>query len=172
MISFERTTDWETIKAIVTHPRIYPHVSDDGSPLAEQWEPIRDEVVWYVLVKDDAVLHPSKPKPDSLGTPELLGLWVLVPDNSVCWKIHTCLLPVAYGDRARIAAIAMVPWIWHNTGCLRVITDVPAYNRLALRFARAAGMKEYGVNPRSYMKNKKLYDQILLGISKPEALCQ
>ncbi len=157
MITFERTRDWDTIKAIVTHPKIYPHISDDGSPASDEWEPIQNESVWYVLVKDDGLV---------------LGLWILIPENYVCWKIHTCLLPVAYGEKAKIAVAALAPWVWQNTGCMRVITDVPAYNRVALRFARAAGLEEYGVNPRSYMKNKNLYDQILLGISKPEALCQ
>src|SRR5262245_35678219 len=157
MITFERTTDWETVKAIVTHPRVYPHVSDDGSPAAEQWEPIKDGLVWYVLVKDDGLI---------------LGLWVLVPENAICWKAHTCLLPAAYGAKARMAAAGLTAWIWGNTPCLRVITDVPDYNRLALKFAKEAGMEEYGVNARSYMKNKMLHDQILLGISKPVTLCQ
>jgi RimJ/RimL family protein N-acetyltransferase len=152
MITFERTTDWSTVKAIVTHPKIYQAVSDDGSPAPEQWEPIQNEVAWYVLVKDDA---------------EVLGLWAFYRESVACWQVHTCLLPSAWGEKARDAVRALVPWVWANIPCLRVVTEVPEYNRRALRFAQIAGMTQYGLNPKAYMKGGKLYDIIELGISRP-----
>ena len=153
MISFERTTDWPLVKKIVTHPMIYPHMSDDFAPAAEAWKPIQDESFWYVLVREEK---------------ELLGLWILHPENAICWKIHTCLLPSAHGEKARAAVKYFANWVWENTPCHRVNTDVPIYNRLAYRFAKRAGMTEYGLNPRSWMKNGRLHHQIMLGISRPE----
>jgi len=150
-MTFERTTDYELIKKIVSHPKVYPYVSDDHSPAPQDWKPIENDVVWYVLVKDGG---------------EILGMWIFIPETQVCWKVHTCLLPNAYGERARKAAKLMAQWIWENTTCLRIVTDVPKYNRLAYHFARAAGMQEFGLNPRSYMKSGILHDQILLGMSK------
>lgn len=152
MITFERTRDWPTIKRIVTHAKIYSAVSDDFSPLPDKWEPIQDESLWYVLVRDDE---------------ELIGMWMFQARNVICWDVHTCLLPSAWGPKAREAVHGMVQWIWDNTCCLRLITEVPAYNRLALNFAIAAGMEEFGRNPRSYMKYGRLHDVILLGMSKP-----
>lgn len=151
-MKFERTENWELIKKIVTHPRIYPAVSDDFSPKAEDWEPIKDENAWYVVVGDGE---------------EMLGLWALFPENRICWKVHTCLLPKAYGERAKVAAGEGSAWVWANTPCLRLITDVPIFNRLALKFALYAGFTQFGVNPKSYMKYGKLHDVIMLGISKP-----
>lgn len=151
-MKFERSEDWELIKKIVRHPKIYPSASDDFSPPAEEWEPVRHKDAWYVIASDEG---------------ETLGLWALLPDNRICWKVHTCLLPKAYGERARIAVGEFSAWVWANTSCLRVITDVPIYNRLALKFALHAGLTQFGLNPRSYMKNGKLHDVVMLGISKP-----
>lgn len=147
---FVETDDEDVIRSIVTHPKVYPHISDDGSPAPDDWKP--NPAVKYILVFDGC---------------ELLGLWAFVPENFVTWNVHTCLLPIAYGRKALEAAKQMAEWVWKNIGCQRVTTNVPEYNRLALRFAERAGMVRFGVNPSSYMKDGKLYDQILLGMSNP-----
>ena len=152
-MTFERSEDWELIKKIVTHPRVYPAVSDDFSPPASEWEPIKHQDAWYVIARDGE---------------DVLGLWALFPDSRICWKVHTCLLPKSYGERARVAVRGFSAWVWANTPCLRVITDVPDYNRLAMNFALEAGLTEFGVNRKAYMKNGKLHDLVMLGISKPE----
>lgn len=153
-ISFEISQDWKLIKAIVTHPKIYDHVSDDFSPEADAWEPVNDPAVTYVLVKDGE---------------EILGLWAFTRQNGVCFEVHTCLLPNSWGERAHMAVQKLVGWVWENLPALRVITQVPAYNRHALKFAHLAGLTEYGLNPKAFMKHGQLCDVILLGISKPEA---
>lgn len=152
MIKFERTSDYDLVKRIVTHPRVYPHVTDDFSLEASQWEPARHEGIYYLLVKEDG---------------ELLGLFTVIPLNGICWEIHTTLLPQAWGPRAGEAARAVQRWLWEQTRCERLVTNVPEYNRLALRFARQAGLQQFGVNPASYRKDGKLYDQIMLGVSRP-----
>jgi len=150
-VTFKETRDWELIKDIVTHPKIYPYVSDDFSPAPEQWEPIDSAVAHYVVIRDGD---------------DLLGLWAFYEHTPIVWNVHTCLLPAAYGQRARRAAKEMAAWIWANTKCLRLTTEVPERNRLALHFARDAGMAEYGFNPASYMKNQQLCGVHLLGMSK------
>lgn len=153
-MKFERSRDWPLIKAIVTHPAIYPYVGDDFAPDPDNWEPYQDESIWYVLVKDGE---------------EVLGLWAFIPHNQICWDVHTCLLPNARGSRARQAAQELAPWFWENTTCERVITEVPEYNRIALMFAKRAGMEVYGTNPKSFKKDGRLHDLILLGMSRPQA---
>jgi hypothetical protein len=64
----------------------------------------------------------------------------------------------------------MAEWIWHNTPCRRLITNVPADNRLAFQFALSAGMEPYGKNEDSFLKGGKLLDQICLGISRPSEM--
>jgi len=158
MVHFERSFDYHLIRAIMTHNRIYPHITDDYSPPPEKYRPIENDMMWYVLVRD---IYPDA------GNEEILGCWVLHPHNTICWEIHTCLLPNAWGERGQQAARLLPQWIWENTPCRRIITNVPTTNRLALHFAFKAGMKAFGVNEASYLKNDKLCDQVMLGISAP-----
>ena len=150
MISFERTLDYALIKTIITNPKIYPASTSDFSPPAKDYVVIAHPLVWYVLVKDGD---------------EVLGVFTLVPDG-VCWEVHTSLLPVAWGKRAKAAANGIVEWIFNNTICQRIVTSIPDYNSLALQFARGAGMIVYGYNDKSFLKNGVLHARVLLGISR------
>lgn len=151
MITIERSRDWALIRSVMVHPQIYPHISDDFAPTPDEYEVAQNEAIFYLAAKDDA---------------EFLGLFAYLPQNSICWEVHTCLLPNAWGPRATGAAKESIRWIFANTACQRIVTNVPARNRLALRFAKRAGLLQYGFNPRSYPKHGQLVDQILLGISK------
>ena len=157
-MQFERTNDFELVATILNHPDIYPHITDDNSPAV--LSPTLNELTWYVAVRGDR--------------DELLGLWLLVPQNSICWEVHTCLPKAAhYRDIGRQA----LEWLWANAPKVqRVVTAVPENNRAARIFAKRAGLIEYGCNPASFLKDGKLHDQILLGISRPgqmkEFLCQ
>lgn len=111
-----------------------------------------DERILYVLAHDGA---------------ELLGMWIFYPESPIMMKVHTCLLPCSYGERAKIAAKEMAVWFWANTQAERLVTDVPEFNRLARKFAEAAGMKQFGINPKSFKRDGKLWDVIMLGMSRP-----
>lgn len=155
-MTYARLYDMQVIADTITHPRIYPHVSDDLAPPRESFVPCDHPSVYYLGAWDQQ---------------EYLGLWMFAPQNSICWDVHTCLLPTAWGKRAAEATKGAASWIFANTECQRIITTVPATNALALRLAKLAGLTQFGVNERSFLKNGQLLDQILLGISKPEAPC-
>lgn len=152
-MTFARTYNYELARSIMTHARVYPHITDDYSPNVNSYRPLENEALWYVLVSGDEG--------------ELLGLFLFVPENAICWSVHTCLLPKAWGPMARRAGREMAGWIWENTLCHRIVTSVPESNRLALEFAVACGMTEYGRNEKSILKGGKLQDQVCLGISRP-----
>jgi RimJ/RimL family protein N-acetyltransferase len=156
VIWFERSIDYELIRSIITHPKLWPYLSDDGSPEPEDFQPIRHEALWYVIVREVEA--------DAAG--DLLGMWMFVPQNSICWEVHTALLPSAWGERGQLASRLLPGWMWKNTPCRRIITSVPSSNRLALHFAARAGMTVYGVNECSYLKNGMLCDQICLGLTQ------
>ncbi len=151
LLHFERTFDYELIKKIATHPRVYPNASDDFSPSPEDWEPIRHEQIWYVLARDGE---------------ELLGMFALIPENMICWNIHVCLLPNSWGPKAKEAGEQIIHWIFENTPCLRLVADVPEYNTLVLNLAMRSGMQKYGINEKSHKKGGILHNQIQMGISK------
>lgn len=149
---FERTFDMTLVREIMTHPKVYPFITDDFSPPVEQFAPLDHPLFWYMLAFDGE---------------ELLGMW-LFEQRGVAFQVHTCLLPGYRFQRGRQAAREMAEWIWTNSGCQRIWTAVPRNNRIAVEFARAAGMTQFGVNERSFLKNGILQDQILLGMSRPE----
>lgn len=157
MIRFERSFDYNLIREILTHPQVYPHISDDGSPPAPEFQPLQSEAVWYIVVRDGE---------------EILGMWMLHPHNSVCWECHMCYLPPAWGSRASLAGRMLPEWVWEHISCRRIIGNVPACNRLAVAYMKRIGFEEFGINRASFLKNGQLYDQICLGISpdsRPEA---
>lgn len=152
----ERTRDWELIRRIVTDKSIYPKISDDKSPCVDCWKPDQSEAMHYLLATRGI---------------DILGLFAVAPENGVCYKVHTCLLPHSYGEKATVAAKELISWVFTNLDCWRLITEVPDYNKLALRFAERAGMTQFGYNPASYLKDGKLYGMTLLGISKETGPC-
>lgn len=134
---------------------VYPHISDDGSPRAEDFRPIADSRIIYLCVREES-------------SSEVLGVFIFVPQNYVTLEVHTCLLRSLWG-RSRDAARQAAQWIFAHTQCARIVTTVPADNRLARRLALASGMTQFGMNPRSFSKRGVLYDQYLFGLSKEPA---
>ncbi len=153
MLHFSTTRDMEMVRTIMTHPKIWPYISDDGSPSVETFQPVDSEYVCYLLCFD---------------SDEILGLWMFVQTNAVLLEVHTCLLPKHGFARSREAAKKAAEWIWENTTCQRIWTQVPKNNRIALNFAKAAGMEECGIQPQCFLKDGKLQDLIHLGVSRPK----
>ena len=153
----ERTKDMGIIKNIMINHAIYPHISDDGAPEAKYFQPTESDEIYYLLVIDEnGLVH---------------GLYLLHAMNYITYEIHTCLLRSCRGKKADIAAKAVLKWISLNTECLKVITHVPENNRLALAYAKRAGLLLEGINRDSFLKDGKLYNQFLLGITRAE-ICQ
>ena len=153
-----RTFDPELIRSIITNRWVYRHVSDDGSPNANDFKPFIDDSIIYLAV----------PGVDS----EAAGIFMLHQHNLVCFEVHTCMTPKAWGLIAREAAQEVIEWMFNNTTCERIITNVPSLNKVASRFAIDCGMVKFGVNEKSFLKDGVLFDQIMYGISKGDWLCR
>lgn len=150
-MKLERTHDMEVVSAILAHPSIAPHIHDDGVP---DFKPVDHEGFhWMLVTLDDGTVG---------------GVFLVHATNSFCYEMHTCLLPLMWGSKAREAANLLGDWLFHETACEKVITKVPAYNRLALRFAKGGGLIEEGNNRASFKRNGIMHDQIILGITKQE----
>lgn len=155
-LSVGPTRDLALVKQIMTDPSIWPGITDDGCPKPEDFVPLGDEHVIYLLAYKDS---------------QVCGLFMLHPHNEICWEVHTCLLPEGRGWKARELVAQGFKWVWANTKCLRIITNVPAFNFPALGLAHDVGFEVIGVNKGSFMKQGVVYDQTILGISRPELSC-
>lgn len=146
----ERTKDAALIRSIVTHESIWPHVSEDGVS-RETWEPaIHDQIYQLAIIDEEGV-----------G-----GVFILTPHSSVCWEVHTCVLPSHRGAKAREATALCAKWMFANSPCLHIITKVPAYNRQAYKLARDSGLRDIGVIESAWVKGGEACDVYLLGVLK------
>lgn len=153
MFRFERTTDPELIRSIAAHPRIYEHLHDDFAPPREQWRPTIHPLISYMVAYEDD---------------QLIGLFIVNAHSCVLWELHECFLPRVWGTGKPLqCANEFRKWIWRESNCLRMFGQILASNKSALRLALKAGMTEFGVHPRSFMKNGIMQDQILVGIDRP-----
>lgn len=148
-----RTHDMETVRGILAHPAIWPHIHDDS---ASEPQPIDHPGFFWMLVDDDG---PA-------------GVFLLHAHNSVCYEVHTCLLPRIWGAKARQAANMLCGWLFENTPAQKMITNVPAGNLLALRLAKKVGFIPEGINRKSFLKGGVLLDQHVLGLTDQEWKCQ
>jgi RimJ/RimL family protein N-acetyltransferase len=150
-VTFTRTQDEAIIRRIATHPKIWPMLADDLASSPEAWKPVLHDGVWYVLAEEKGELH---------------GLYVFFPENSVCWHVHISMLPEFWGGAARTSK-QIFHWIWEQTACTRIVGSIPVWNGPAICCALRAGMKPYGVNQHSSLKDARLHHQLLVGISRP-----
>ncbi len=154
-ITFEPTTDLAEVKRIVTRPDNWASISedDDGDPW--DYEPKVHPQVVYVLAKD---------------ADKTLGLLIFSVHSRICWEATIMVLPTGKGRAFEIAKFGQ-RWCFER-GCERLIGRVLRSNRLALKLNKAIGFKVYGVNPKSCMKNGKLEDFVLFGMSKSDWLAE
>jgi hypothetical protein len=156
---FNRTTDYELVRRILTRRRMYEWMGDDYAPPVEQFQVNTDPRIWYVLASDEW---------------RAIGLFCFFPENEICWAAHVALLRGTHPRLTHRAGWEVVRWLWNNTPCLRLTAKVPACNRAAVRFGLGPmGLKligptlEQSVEPLSFMKGGRLVDQILMGRSRP-----
>ena len=149
------TTDKELISKILNHPKVYKWITDDCSP--KVYEPI---------------IHPS-----IIYLTDETKKWVIRidPINGICCQVHTTLLPEVWGLGVEIVREA-IRWGFANTRYMKITTTIPVFNRLAIKLTKDSGFTKEGLIKKSFLKNWKLYDQELWGLTKNEfkedILCQ
>lgn len=126
---------------------------DDFAPDPAEFECVEHPLVSFMVVEEAG---------------RDIGVFVVNAHSTVLWEIHEAFLPEAWGMTALRATIEFREWIWRESKCMRLFGQILKSNRLAIRFAKAAGMVEFGVHPESFMKGGKMQNQILVGISRPE----
>lgn len=156
-MTFERTFDYDLLRDLVkSDRRRYEAMTDDWSPAFESYEgPPRSREVTYLLVRGERGEFSADPP---------MGFFMFVPRTRTCWEMHT-VMPL-FGARAIAAMTSAFGWVFENTDCIRIVTAVPSYNRVALRFAKQAGLKIFGVNEKSFQKGGALHDEIWMGIGE------
>ncbi|KQE29071.1 GNAT family N-acetyltransferase [Acinetobacter nosocomialis] len=144
--------DLEEINKIILNEHVQKDICDD---------PTRNEKVldlsgyeWIGVVEDNITQ----------------GLFLLIKHNSIAIEIHTCLLPSLRGSKAVEAGKLILKLIFESHQ--KVISWIPENNRKAKLFAQMLGFQVEGINRASFLKDGRLLDQFLVGLTKGEFLCQ
>lgn len=148
----QRTFDTNRVNDIVRHSSIREWVCDDNSKDFA----ITDcsNQLWIGVYDDD----------------QMQGVLLLVPQNSVTVELHTCLLPSLHGQKAMQVGKLLLAMAFATYQ--KVVTSIPSDNRHAVIVATKIGFKKEGINRQSFLKNSQLLDQIVMGITHEEYLCQ
>ena len=149
----KRSKDVEEIKKILHNLSAIANSSDvEGVPPI----PIHD-LIHYILVYDDQ--H------------EVVGCYTLIPHNVATVDIHTNLLPKGYGEVAAAAIPLILSYVFNTVGWSKLVSEVPSFNRLALRYIRLSRMKLEGTLSQAFLKDNTLYDIFVYGMTKEEYKC-
>lgn len=149
-VTIERSRNYSLLWQIVLEDSIYKITSDDFSPAPRNWKLAESEACIYLLARRGE---------------EVLGFCAFYPVNGVTFDAHLCFL--SRGAVNQDAFAQMLAWMWRSTRAARIVGSIPDYNRSAIKFSERAGFAVYGINPQSWMKDGRLRDLILLGISRP-----
>lgn len=148
-----RTFDAKRITEIINDPSISDLLCDDNTQ-----NTVIDDCsgqYWIGVFDDDNVMQ---------------GAFLLIPQNSVCVDIHTCLLPILHGNQAIQAGQMLLNIVFASYQ--KAVTSVSVNNRRASLFAARLGFKTEGVNRQSFLKNGQLLDQKVMGLTIGEYICQ
>ncbi|MCH7391815.1 GNAT family N-acetyltransferase [Acinetobacter dispersus] len=145
-------TSLEDVNKIILNEHIQDDISDDPTKGFAIQSLQNHE--WIGVVDDD----------------QIQGLFLLVSQNSISVEIHTCLLPSLRGIKAIEAGKLILNLIFQKYE--KVISWIPENNRKAKLMSYRLGFEVEGINRASFLKNGKLHDQFLVGLTKGEFLCQ
>lgn len=153
MIRVAPIEDMELVRDTLMNPSVWSAFADDGCD--SNFAPVQTAHNWFLGAWDGD---------------EFLGMFLTSQINAVVCETHVAMLPNCGGRRAVVAGERLKEWIWLNTPFLRITTSAPSCNKLGLKFARLAGLSEFGLNPGSWLKNGQLHDLHLLGVSYGKSL--
>ena len=155
-IQLTRSYDVDALNALLTHPKVYPHIADDMAAGP-------DDFTVGAIVDNPSVIFVAAMKHG-----EMLGAFMFIKTNGVTYDVHSAVHPEHRGRLTPLMAKGAVKWMFDNTDCMKVETKVPSYNRLAKKLTEAVGLTYEGTSRMSFLKNGKLYDQLLYGITREE----
>lgn len=151
MIREARLEDIDFINSVFKHPEIYPYISDDGSP-----QNIEEFSVMPVF------LNPFF----KFLIFESSAVFMLTAMNAITFEIHSMIWPAFRGKTAVEICRQGIEYVFANTNCKKLVTQIPVMNRAAYALAYKVGLRTEGVNKKSFLKNGILYDQYFMGITK------
>lgn len=148
--------DLTFLKELYSGPHVGKYLKDDNSI-------IMGEEQFKVIINTD-VIYPLISSEDGKNT----GLFLFFPWNVTTYELHVAVMLNCRGRHSVIAGTMAGKWMFEHTPCRKIITMIPKPNYPAKWLALAVGMKQEGINRKSYLRDGVLHDQYLFGICKED----
>ena len=144
--------DIEDVHRILKHPDIWGVITDDGACSKEEFdmtEVLKNDKV-YVLLPEENIL------------------FLFFPVNAITWDGHINALKDSRGEKARQATIDVMEYMFTKTPCQKIIVYIAEIFSKVISHVIRCGFGQEGCLIGSYLKNGKIYNQHILGITKTE----
>lgn len=154
-LSIERTTDAELIRSIIGLPEVRSLIMESDEVPVPQHEDI-----YYLAVKESIFA-------DGSVEDRLVGIVAFMPVNSITWNPHIAILPMRQNSGIGTQAMQeAMSWMFENTSCLKLVAHPPVFKASMIRVFEKCGFAIEGMSPDSFPWHGKLYDRLLMGISR------
>lgn len=152
-IEVRQCSDADVLLGILRDPSVYPWISDDCSPAAEDFD-----LPAEVLSRDLFLV----PYVDG----DAAGLAWFHAESAVLCSYHGALLPGFRGGLGVRIGRQVFDHFFEHTDFQKVMALCPADNPRAQRYNAAIGMRREGVLTESHLSGGELHDLVLFGISR------
>ncbi len=141
----------EGVLEILTHPEIYPNISDDLSP------PVEDFSLDMLNGHEYLVGFVDKP----------IGYVGLHPANGITLIAHIQILPEYRKEYALEFGKGAAQWIWDNTQFMKIQASIPTLYPNVISFIERLGFNKEGVSEKSYLRHGEIHDSVYFGMARP-----
>ena len=154
LFTLRRAQTISEVAPLFLNPSIWPYVTDDEN---------RPE-----QLQGDASLPPNMIYLLAMDGEKAAGMFAFTRRNAATCEMHAALLPRARGRKQGSDELFQLAlkWLWENTKFHRIFAGIPAYNRLAIAYAKRNGMQHFATEPSSWLKDGKLHNTELFGINR------
>lgn len=147
-----RIYDAALVKRIMTLPEIWETIAEDGQD-PDKYDCDVDGECWLLMVDGD----------------DVVGLYNIHGINSIQCQIHAHVLPEHRKKHSYETGVLALKWLHENEPSYqKLIAFVPVIYENVKKFTCQFGFQVEGLNRKSYLKNGKVVDQYLLGITRDE----
>ena len=102
---------------------------------------------------------------------EKTGVIRIDPFNGCTCQAHIATLPELWGKADQFVKEALC-WGFTYTRYLKVIAFIPIFNKLTIRLVKNNGFREEGCILKSFLKNWKLHNLLIFGLTKESFLTE
>ena len=145
--------DLDFVDSVLRHDSVYPFISDDHSPPVEEFTSeamLKNPDVYFLTTNEFTVI---------LAIPIL---------NNVVYDLHINMIkPEGRGKTAKESLKEAIDYMFHDTKCLKLVGFIAVIFGNVINFVCEYAKRE-GLLKDAYLKDGKLHDVCVVGISKED----